>query len=716
MKKTAIFLVFTLLLTMLGGMTTVWAANAPDIHETFEVDPENGLVIYGDQLTASPTMANAKDAYFNNTGTYRYAYFPAYSGWQWITYDLSVVEPGSYKVTARATTGSSDGKRGILELSRMNLNKTASGTSVSAYPADVVLSSSLVPAAGPYADVTVDLGIINLEQGVTTIGVKNIGNITMYLHNITLTPVDEDVIIRDRDDYYEAYGRTSNIIDKDGYRTHIFHKVINASTDPNPSYIVHKVYSPEETTYNLSYRYFQATQNSKINVEVGTVVDNFVPDDNEMIEDPLVIEESDNETIEYTTQITEAVFPNKVSNVQFYEIGQITLSKGYNYIKTTAAYGDFYLATMKLEEISTLPENAIELTDDSTTLLSVGSTSTDFKNNDFEFVVNADTPGYYDVIMTMYPSSLSYNEHRFLFTVNGEEQSYSGIKTDFSGTWKAVTIGKVYLPAGTSTLKITTLYAYGNNLEGKNEYVSVFNYMNIKLNKTETIINATTRSDASTTTNIFYKSTLENGIRFIPGNTAEYNISVNETGVYNLSIDALNKTFGSVWKLNVNGTEHIFETFSASDKLERIALDNVYLIKGSNSITLSLVNGTAVDVTSLVLSKDINAIKLYRDSVAVKNDINSVEYLRTIKSDKAFRSGKLVAQVDLSPYAGKDVFYALAVYNGNNQLVNVNCATVTATASTVKTIDVTGVTLEEGYKAKVFVWDNATLFGASEIF
>lgn len=696
MKKTAIFLVFTLLLTMLGGMTTVWAANAPDVHDTFEVDAETGLVIYGDQLTASPTMAAAKDAYFNNTGTYRYLYFPSFSSWQWVTYDLNVAKAGSYHVTARVSTTATEGKRGVLQLSRMNFNDTAAGSGATTNIADVLLSQALIPAKGAYANAIVDLGIIDLPEGVTTIGVKNVGNITAYLHNLTLTPSEENVIIRDRDDYLEAYGRTSNLLPKDGIETHIFHKVINATNDPNPSYMIHKVYSPKKATYKLSFRYVQASVNSKINVELGTM--------------------GEDDDITYSSPI-EYTFPNKVSNIQYYELGNITLEEGYNYIKTTAAYGDFYLGTMKLEETTELAEDVIKLTDTSTILLNVDSTTTGFENNDFEFVVNTDKQGTYDVTMCMYPSSASYNEHRFAFTVNGVEQSYSGIKTDFSGNWKDVTIGRVYLPEGTSTLKISTIYGYGNNLDGKNEYISVFNYMNIKLNKVaETEINTATKNDSSTVTNIFYKSTAENGVRFVSGNTLDINVNVSETGVYNLAFDSNSKTNGAVWTLAVNEAETTLETYGTEEKLEKVELGKVYLTKGDNALSLTLDNGTAVDVTSIYVSKDYNAVKLYRDSITVRNQINSLEYLRTIKSDKKFTSGKLIAQADLSSYAGKEVLLVFAVYNANNQIANINCKTLTPTASTVEKLEVTGVSLAEGYTAKVFVWDNATLFGVSEIY
>lgn len=720
MKKTAIFLVFTLLLTMVGGMTTVWAANAPDIHESFEVDAETGLVIYGDQLTVSPTLAGAKDGYFNNTGTYRFLYLPVFnpntSPYAWVNYNLNVETPGSYKVTARVSTNVRTDKRGILELSRMNFNKTASTLASTANNCDVVLSKTLIPNSGEYANVTVDLGIIDLPAGVTTVGVKNIGDVTAYVHNLTFTPSEKEVAVRDREDYIEAYGRASNVIDKDEIKTQIFHKVINASTDPNPSYMIHKVYSSEEKTYNLSYRYLQATQNSKIKVEVGTVpvVEEVEPTEAPAEDGEVAPITAEAEEIVYTTQIEEATFPNKVSNIQFYDAGQITLSKGYNYIKTTAAYGDFYLGTMKLEEADAEVENVIKLTNTDTTLLTVPSVTTGFTNNDFEFVVNTEKAGSYDVRMQMYPSGPAYNEHRFLFTVNGVEQSYSGIKTDFYKEWKTVTIGRVNLPAGTSTLKVTTLYAYGNNLEGVNEFVSVFNYMTISLRKTGTKVAATTKNADSTTTDIFYKATTTNGIRFVPENSATFTATVDETGVYDLSADLVSKSNGAAWTMTVNGVTKSFDAYGKFDESDTTDLGKVYLEKGENVITLTLNKGIAVDLINLYLDADQNAIQLYRDSVAVKNEINSIEYLRTIKSDKIFKSGKLIAQVDLSALAGKEVLCVFALYNANNQITKIDCKTVTAAAN--QKLELTGVELSEGCYAKVFVWDSTSLFGMCELY
>lgn len=707
MKKTALFLVFTLLLTMVGGMTTVYGAHTQI--ESFEISPTETTKILGNCYTRTGWT----DAH--NNGTYWYAVEASYG---WCEWDLNVLEAGMYKISIKSGT---DGAASKMKISRNSIKNDSTGNK----KATELVSYSIVPGkVSSIWDKTVtDLATIYLEKGISTIQLDNVGA-RKYVHEINITPVDDNVKIErtvsecDSKDLNDK----NTYSDDNGEKYHMLH---------SGRYINHKINIPETGNYLLSLNYlnyYTKTYAGSVTISTGKT------------EDALT-------TVGSYTLPAKVWTKGEADYLINVPITVLSLEAGEQFIQIKGS-AEPYIGKMTLEKFDelVLDDGNDETVDPvvynvnpiapTTQVIPSGigkkycaATGYEYevqaRNMEETYNLRAFGAGKYDVYMNLaMPSTYGY---QITLSVDGVEQSFERSETNLSTGWSDYQyqkVGSITLPKGTSALTINSkAYSYTDSETAKTRYYGYFYFKGFKLvpSGTELSAKAYTDTEPNFTTSSFNKTlginvdseeNTDNVVRLSAGNSVSYNVNVSKAGIYGLSALSNSGAANAEFVVSANDRQVSVRTdFGVMSEYAYNKLGYVYLNKGDNAVTITLTSGSKVDI--LALYTEAAEITLHADN----SKGAKVEGIVAPEEGKAAKS--YAVKVDFNgALEGKIAIVAAGVYDNSGRLVDVKLLRFEANGTEIKTLTLSNANLEEGknYTVKAFLWDQDTLFGLSEVF
>lgn len=430
MKKTALLLVLTMLVSVFSGYGAVFAeeatapVNGPQ-EEAFAVSATEPTVLSGVRFTKT----NIAAGYWNGTQTFNTV--EAYSNTQrYVSYDLDVEEAGAYRVTVKAVA-KSDGtyariyRQGRISQSTGDLDG-----------GDVVLAEAALKSTdGAWSPQDNDFGVIYLEEGSNQIAISSlaISAKSFYLMSVTLTPVEENAPLvfglRDAKDF-------------NGGGSETLHGTIGTHAVPYISfgggeYQLYDVTIPEDGLYRFTTfgNYYSPCY---------TLTDVTDP------ENPVVLVNAT--SIKQTGPDASSAYPA--------EVAKIALNAGDYTFKLSSTSSSHY-SYFTLEKVFEIGEKESFIADGETVKVdrtmfttTTGGSGLDFGYNGYrEYKVYAEKEGVYDFILNYSTTAAT----TMTVAVNGNKY-ISEKEIEGRGSWGNyidVNLGKILLKAGSNVLKLT---------------------------------------------------------------------------------------------------------------------------------------------------------------------------------------------------------------------------------------------------------------------
>jgi len=424
MKKTALLLVITMLVSVFAGYGAVSAettevVNGPQA-TPFSVSATEPTTLSGVRFTKT----NTSDGSWSNGS---YCTLEAYSYTQrYVSYDLDVEKAGAYRVTVRAVAYS-DGT--IARLYRQGRGTQTTGDLGGG---DVVLAEvGLKSTDGVWSPQDNDFGVIYLEEGSNQIAISSLSLCakSFYFLGMTLTPVDESAPLvfglRDAKEMNAGESLISNLAN------HAVPFISFGGSD----YQIYDVTIPEDGLYS-----FTAYGSYSHKLTLTDITD---------AENPVEL-------------VTDAVTASTGtgSSASPAEVAKIDLKAGtYTYKLTNGVSSHYSYFTLKKiadplgDKVSFIPTGETVKVDRTLYSVSTGGAGLDFGYGGYrEYKVYAETEGFYDFILNYATTGAT----TMTVAVDGVVKANKAL--DARANWADyadVTIGTIKLNAGLNTLKLT---------------------------------------------------------------------------------------------------------------------------------------------------------------------------------------------------------------------------------------------------------------------
>lgn len=305
-----------------------------------------------------------------------------------------------------------------------------------------------------------------------------------------------------------------------------------------------------------------------------------------------------------------------------------------------------------------------------------------------EYTLNVDSPGNYNFILN-YASTA---DRDFLITKDGDYLlAEIAPSTGSWGTWVNHLLGTIELSAGINVIKLESLGSMD------------FRYFELEKAAAVTF-------ESESCTNLVsdelvnFDSNGTKAVRLTKGQKMTFTVTAPKAGYYCIktiaAIDDKPKTINITTSNGFTSSKTVTGTLYEPYKPANIA--DIYLKSGENTFDIELADGISADFDKFHLFD--TSVELYSGEISNANPIDTTT------------DGKMTAKISLNGlFDSKDVFYAIAVYEGNT-LKYISAKNQNITGDAVLEIPVDNVTKADGktYTTKVFAWNN--MMGVLEVY